>query len=147
MSAERSRPPLHLRPCRSRRLALFVAVAHLLAAAALIPLALGAGWRAALLLLVGLSLAYHVWASLLARAPWSLHAACWSEQGWSLAFGNGEQRAATLLPSTLITPWLVVLNFRVHRLRYHSLLLTDEVLDPTLLRRLRVRLRLQRASP
>jgi hypothetical protein len=102
--------------------------------------------RVLLLALVALSFAYRVWASVLRKAPWSLCEALWNlEHGWQLGFRDGHWREATLLPSTLVTTRLVILNFRVHWLRYHSLLLTEAVIEPDLLRRLRVHLRLQRA--
>lgn len=144
MSDHRRRPLLRLYPRRSLRLSLLLPVLHLVAAAVLFAVPLDAPLRLALLVLVVLSLAYAIWVLALGRAPWSVRGATWSEDGWSLEFGNGQSREATLLPSTLLTRGLVILNFRVSRMRYHSLVLTESVIGSELLRRLRARLRLER---
>ncbi|NBC48331.1 MAG: hypothetical protein GVY22_10130 [Gammaproteobacteria bacterium] len=146
MSDHHRRPLLQLQPRRSRLLLLLLTLSHLLAAAAALAVPLDPSLLTALLILVTASLAYRVWGSILGQAPWSLREARWSERGWRLQFRNGRCLDATLLPSTLVTTRLVLLNFRVHWLRYHSLLLTNEVVEPEQLRRLRARLRLERAS-
>jgi hypothetical protein len=93
--------------------------------------------------LIAASLAYEVWVRVLGRAPWSLLGATWAEDGWRLDFRNGRTESAALLPSSLVTRGLVILNFRVSALRYHSLLLTAGSVGPEALRRLRARLRLE----
>lgn len=146
MSDHHRRPPLRLRPRRSRGLALLLLITHLLAAGVLLLVPLTLMVRALLLLLVVSSLGYGYWAQVLGRSPWSLREATWSEQGWQLGFRNGRQHEAVLLPSTLVSVRLVILHFRVGWLRYPQLILTEEVIDAELLRRLRVRLRLQRSA-
>ncbi|NEX16559.1 MAG: hypothetical protein C1943_08020 [Halochromatium sp.] len=143
MNDHRRRPPLRLRPRRSDLLGLMLVVTHLLAALVLLLMPLALEPRALLLLLVMLSLGYGLWAQWLALAPWSVREAVWTEQGWQLRFRNGQQRQAVLLPSTLISVRLVILHFRVGWLRYPQLILTEAVIDRELMRRLRVRLRLQ----
>lgn len=144
MSDHHRRPSLRLRPRRSRLLALLLVAIHLLAASASWLLPLGLGWRLLLLVTIVLSLGYSIWARVLALAPWSLREAIWNDQGWRLRFADGRTRDASLLPSTLILPQLVILSFRVGWARTHHLILTEEVIAPELLRRLRVRLQLQR---
>lgn len=146
MSDHQRRPALVIRPARSRGLLLFLLVVHLLAVVALMAVPLGAWPRAGLTLIVGLSLGYHVWASVLQKAPWSVREAILSEQGWRLHFQSGDSRSGTLLPSTLMTVSLVILNFRVGWWRRHSMLLTPEVVTPDLLRRVRARLRLEQGA-
>jgi len=143
MNAHRRRPPLRLRPRRSGLLGLMLVATHLLAALVLLLMPLALEPRALLLLLVMLSLGYGLWAQWLALAPWSVREAVWTEQGWQLRFRNGQWRQAVLLPSTLISVHLVILHFRVGWLRYPRLILTEAVIDRVLMRRLRVRLRLQ----
>ncbi len=146
MIDHRRRPPLRLRPRRSRVLALMLVATHLLAAGVLLLMPLALLPRALLLLLVVLSLGYGLWAQCLGLAPWSLREATWSEQGWQLGFRNGQQCEAVLLPSTLISVPLVILHFRVGWLRYPQMILTQEVVAPERLRQLRVRLQLQRSA-
>jgi hypothetical protein len=146
VSDHHRRPPLRLRPRRSRWLALLVLSTHLLAGVVLLLIPLEFLPRLMLLLLVAISFGYGVWAQVLLLAPWSLREATWSEQGWQLRFHDGRQCEAVLLPSTLVSVPLVILLFRVGWLRYPQLILTKEVIDAELMRRLRVRLRLQRSA-
>jgi hypothetical protein len=119
---------------------------HLLALIAVFAVPLAVWMQVVICALVLLSLAYRLWVLGLRKAPWSLREAQWAEQGWRLGFQDGSRLEATLLPSSLVTSRLVILNFRVHRLRYHSLLLTEQVIVPDLLRRLRARLRLEHGA-
>jgi hypothetical protein len=143
MSDHRRRPVLRLYPRRSRILALLLLATHGAAASVAVAVPVAAMLRWLLLSLIGMSLAYQVWVHVLARAPWSLLGATWAEDGWRLDFRNGRTDPALLLPSTLVTRGLVILNFRVGRLRYHSLLLTAGSVGSESLRRLRARLRLE----
>lgn len=146
MSDHHQRPPILIRPARSYWLLLFLIVMHLLAAIAVLLTPLQFWPRLGLALLVVLSLGYRIWASVLGKAPWSVREVVLSAQGWRLALENGRSLSATLLPSTVITVWLVVLNFRVGWWRHYSLVLTTEVMTPDALRRLRARLRLEQGS-
>ncbi|WP_293372527.1 protein YgfX [Nevskia sp.] len=60
---------------------------------------------------------------------------------WSLETAAGEASDATLLPSTLVTRHLLVLNFKLADGRRRSRALVGDELDPELLRRLRARLK------
>jgi toxin CptA len=143
MSREVERPPLDLRPRPSSRLAFLLLVIHAAAAAVAVALPLDWPWRVLLLSAVLLSGAYLTAGHWLRRLPWSVREALWQPDGaWTLTLGSGRQVEARLLPSTYVSPVLVVLNFRRSGWRPCSLVLFPDALDPDLLRRLRVRLRL-----
>lgn len=146
MSDHHRQPSLRLRPRRSIALGLLLAAIHLLAAWVLWMLPLGLDWRLLLLPAIALSLGYSLWARVLGQAPWSLREAIWNDRGWRLRFRDGRVQDAVLLPSTLIMPQVLILSFRVGWAREHHLILTEEVVAPELLRRLRARLQLQRLS-
>jgi len=75
--------------------------------------------------------------------PWAGREAIWEPDGtWILTLVSGQQIEARLLPSTFVTPGLSVLNLRCGRWRSRAMVLLPDSLDPDLLRRLRVRLRL-----
>jgi toxin CptA len=137
------RPPLLLRPGLSRCLAAFIAMTHAAALAVALGIPVAWYWRLALALAILMSLAHAAWVHLFHRAPWAVREALWAADGtWTLTLASGREIDATLGPSTFASTWLVVLNFRCGRLRRCALVLLPDNLDPTLLRRLRVRLRL-----
>lgn len=75
----------------------------------------------------------------LARLTW--HA----QGGWTLHDAAGAQYEAELQGNSLVTDWLLVLNFRLKDGGRRSRALLGDELDDELLRRLRARLRLTRA--
>jgi len=95
------------------------------------------------LLLILLALVWLLWAQVLGRAPWSIREAVWDQQGWRLLLVDGRVRDARLAPSSYVGVSLVILNLRIGRLGRRSLVLTPDRIDADLLRRLRVRLRLE----
>jgi len=67
----------------------------------------------------------------------------WDGEGeWRLFLASGEELTAKLCPSSYVQPWLLVLNFSSGRFVNRSLILTSDAMDPDLLRRLRMHLRL-----
>lgn len=141
MASHREQPPLLIQPRFSRRLAVFVALTHLAAAAAILALP-GVPWRF-LLIPVGLSLGYQFQIRVLARAPWSIRSATWQADGtWTIVFVSGREIQARLAPSTFVSVPLVVLNLRRGLWYRWSLPLFADALDPEQLRRLRQRLRI-----
>jgi toxin CptA len=110
----------------------------------LIPvLPLGVVPRALLALVVILGFAAGIGGQVVHLLPWSPREAVWHPDGsWTLTLASGRALDARLLPSSYVSPSLVVLSFRCGRLRYCSLVLLPDNLQPDLLRRLRVRLRL-----
>jgi toxin CptA len=147
MTKHGERPPLHLRPGGSKGLAAFLLLTHGAATVAVLLLPLPWFGRAALAAAVAVGLVYAVWAHLLRALPWSVREALWDPDGtWTLTLGSGRRLEARLSPSTFVSPFLVVLNFRRGRWRRCALLLPADALDLDLLRRLRVRLRLSGES-
>jgi toxin CptA len=139
--------PLRLRPAPSRSLGIGLALVHALAAVAtaLVP---APGWvKAAVTLALAVSLAHAFRGHVLRRAPDAVVEASWDEQGvWRLRLGCGAEETARLLPDSLVTVPLVVLNFATGRWRRRSLVLPADALPPEARRRLRVRLRLAGAE-
>jgi toxin CptA len=143
MSRQVERPPLHLRPWPSSRLASLLLAIHTAAAAVAVALPLVWPWRALLLAAVLLSGVYMAAGPVLRRLPWSVREAVWQPDGaWTLTLGSGEEIEGRLLASSYVSTALVVLNFRCSGWRPCSLVLFPDGLEPDVLRRLRVRLRL-----
>lgn len=73
----------------------------------------------------------------------------WDETGiWVLCRHDGRQRDAELLPDSYLSPYLIILNLRfLDGSRCPSQLLLWDSLDKDTFRRLRVRLRLEGATP
>lgn len=87
-------------------------------------------------------------AHVLHSVPWAIREALWDGEGvWTLYFASGTHCTATLEPDSLVTIPLIVLNFRIDSWRWRSLILTTDNCDQEVLRRLRVRLRLEGAQP
>lgn len=83
----------------------------------------------------------HVWRT----AALAIVEAVWDEQGvWSLTLVAGKTIPAKLLGNSLVTPFLIILKFSIpSTLLKRSLVLTPSNCDAELLRRLRIRLRLE----
>lgn len=134
---------MDLRPRWSRRLAWFLFAIHGAATATVVAVPLDWYWRAGLLVAVLVSLGHGIGSHLFRRLPWAVSEARWEPDGaWNLVLASGRQVEARLSPSTFVATSLVVLNFRRGRWHACSLVLLPDSLDPDLLRRLRVRLRL-----
>jgi toxin CptA len=143
MTKHRERQPLHLRPGISRRLGQFLILTHGTAAVAALLLPIPWYARAGLIGVLAADLGYQAGRHLVRRLPWAVCEAVWESDGsWMLTLSSGEQREARLLSTSFVSVPLIVLNFRCGRWRRCSLVLPRDSLDPDLLRRLRVRLRL-----
>jgi len=143
VSRHREQPALGIRPRRSGLLAAFVLVTH--GAALGVVFATPLDWYCSVLpvALVFASLVYEMGVQVLFMAPWAVREAVWGSDGtWTLSLVSGKQVEARLLPSTFVTRRLILLNFRCGRWCFRTLVLPPDALDPDLLRRLRVRLRL-----
>ncbi len=140
--------PLSIQPSRSRVLAFCIVSSHAGALAGAL-LATLPSWLALVIsLALGLScldaFRTHVWRT----APRALVAAWWDEQGqWSLLDAQGRRQNARLLGGSFVSVRLVILGFR---LRYpwqrRYLVLIWDGLDAEVLRKVRVRLRLESAK-
>lgn len=96
---------------------------------------------------VAASLAYQLYVHVLHRAPWSIRSVLWQPDGrWRIYLRSGQEREATLSPSTFVSVPLIVLNLRIGRIQHRSLTLFADALDPDQHRRLRQRLRLTGAK-
>ena len=135
--------PLRLAPGVSPTLATFVIGTHAAAVVAVLATPLGWPMRAALGLLIGVSLGEALWARVWRRAPWSVRAAELGAAGWTLVLGEGRQVRATLTPASFVGRSLVVLSFRRGWRLRHTLVLTPDAVPAHALRRLRARLRLE----
>ncbi len=136
--------PLRLQPQSSRRLALYLLSIHALAALSLLAVPMPLWLKPGLLLLLAGSLDWSYRMQVKRSAQASIVDALWDGEGhWELTLRSGERIQAELLPDSFITLSLVVLNFSTSRWRRRSLVLTTDNTDPDLLRKLRVRLRLE----
>ncbi|MFC1685047.1 protein YgfX [Pseudomonadota bacterium] len=137
---------LRIYPGYSRQLSLFVWCTHLLALG-LVPLLPISPWlRAAMLVLVVLSLLHNRNTHVLRSNVSAIASVEWDgEDEWLLFSAKGTKRRARLRGSSYVQPWLMVLNFMVvgKGPKYASLILAPDALDAAIQRRLRVRLRLQ----
>lgn len=48
--------------------------------------------------------------------------------GWSVAVANHDFQAITILPSTVLTTWLIVLHFRAENSKFQSLVILNDAL-------------------
>jgi hypothetical protein len=144
MSKQIDRPPLHVRPRPSARLAGYLLVVHAAALAVVAGLPLDGLTRVTLAGVVLLGLTYSATAHLLYLLPWAVREAVWGpDGGWRLTLVSGRELEPKLLASTYVGVSLVVLNFRCARFWPCALVLAADSLGEDLLRRLRVRLRLE----
>lgn len=147
MSKHREQPPLRIRPRSSGLLAAFLLATHGAALAAVFAAPLDWFWRSLLIALLLAGLVYEMGVQVLFMATWAVRQAVWGSDGtWTLSLVSGKQVEARLLPSTFVTRRLILLNFRCGRWCFRTLVLPPDTLDPDLLRRLRVRLRLRGAE-
>ena len=134
-------PPLRLRPMPSRIVRGWLLLIHLLALAGIWSASLGEVARPLLSLVVLASLG-GLWRPEATRRGEAVVEAELDGGGqWSLGLADGQRLAATLEPTSLVHPRLLILHFRSGRLRRHHLLLPGDALDREVARLLRMRLR------
>lgn len=143
MSSSAYATPLVLEPRPSRWLLSLTLFAHGGAIAVLLALDAWSWW---LRLLPVLPVLVALWLSL-GRLGWRdgdlrIRRLVWQTGNeWRLETGAGEARTASLLPSSVVHPWLVVLHLRVEGYRLpRAVVLAPDSLDDMVFRRLRVRL-------
>lgn len=143
MSSQRSVTLLRINRRRSRLLTGFILTTHGGALVlSLISLPLWAG----LLLSAGVmtSLVHTLNRHVLLRGPNAFVELNWDGEGnWTLLDRDGKTHRARLLRSTYLHVSLVILNFEVNR-RNHSVILLPDAIDKDTLRRLRVRLNIEK---
>ncbi len=131
----------------SRRLALFVAATHLLTLSVITLLPPDGLLRAPLTLAVlfGFHRAWKQWVRLDGRsAVTGLELAPTGE--WTLFNPRGALTPARLLGNSFVSPSLTLLNFSLGRMRRRKVILLTDNADPDQVRRLRVRLLIERKS-
>lgn len=137
--------PLRIEPARSMRLAIALLAVHCLAVAAVVILPVPFWGRLGLGLVLLLSLGHGFRLHIVRNTSHAIHSVVWDELGiWRLTLASGETLDARLLPDSFVTLPLVVLNFNTNpRRRSRSLILSGDAVHPDLLRKLRVRLKLE----
>lgn len=134
---------LHPRP--SRTLSVYLLGLHGVAMLAVIHLPLAPSVLSMLIIALLLHGAWLGWSAVLRRAPWSIVALSWNAGGWMLTRADGQMRTACLLPSSVVTHFVVVLHFRDPARRRYVLPLWRDSVAAEDWRRLQVRLRLHGA--
>ncbi len=100
-------PPLLIRPRRSWRLTLFIALAHALAAVVILILPIGF-YRIPAILLIVLGAVHAVMTHVLRLVPWSVLCALWQSDGiWRLSLTSGADIEVQLSPATFVSLPLV----------------------------------------
>ena len=114
------------------------AVAHLGAMLVVLPLDFSWALKISLLTLVAISM----FVVLRGRGFANVNILTWKEGSeWVLELNDGTQVETYLLPSSYVSPWLVVLNFsKAENQRGRSVTLFRDALDQDTFRKLRVRL-------
>jgi len=140
MSSPKYASPLILKPETSRVFTGLFAVAHLGAMAIVLPLNFSWLIKITLLTLVAVSM----FVVLRGKGFANVNVLTWKEGSeWVLELNDGTQVETYLLPSSYVSPWLVVLNFsKAENQRGRSVTLFRDTLDQETFRRLRVRLRM-----
>lgn len=142
MSSPKFASPLVLSPRTSVVFIAVFAVAYLGAMIVVLPLTWYWMWKAILLAVLLLSMVI----TLKRGGVGDLRSLTWKDGAeWVIEFKNGKRYETCLLPSTFISPWLVVLNFgAVDGQPRRSITLFRDSLDGESFRRLRVRLNVEK---
>jgi hypothetical protein len=139
--------PLELTPGPSYRLTIYLLLGHCVAAMLLLSVPVPPWLKMGLAVMIVGSLHWSYRMQVTRSAGAAIVRAAWDAQGtWELTIRSGECLQARLLPDSFVSSPLVVLNFQLGPRRRRSLVLTPDNTDQQLLRRLRVRLRLQSAA-
>jgi len=135
-------PGIRLRPAVSRRLGIFLALLHMLAATTLLLAPVSTRIKLLLLLLL---LIHGLWSRryfLTLHANSIVQAQLDGDGNVLLLWGDGRECKARLRADTLLTPWVIVLRFNLVRHRFPvSLLLCPDAISQGENRRLRTLLR------
>ena len=134
---------LRIEPGNSLRLSLFLCSTHL-GALSVIPLVpMAPAPQLGISLLIAISLVHALRTHVLRANGYAIKSAEWDgENEWILFMADGKTAPARLKSSSYVQPWLVILNFSLGRFSTRTLILLPDAVDPELLRRLRLRLRL-----
>jgi len=138
MSSPKYASPLVLKPVASRYFTGLFLTGHLGAMMVVLPLSFAAGVKITILIILLVSLLV----VMRSRGLSSVKTLTWKESGdWVLVLADDTQYETRLMPSSYVSPWLVVLNFdRVAASKRRSATLFRDALDQESFRQLRVRL-------
>jgi len=144
MSSPKYASPLVLKPETSRVFVGVFLAAHLGAVLAVLPLDLPLEIKIGLLAILAISM----FVVLRSKGLANVKNLTWKEGNeWVLELGDGSQYETHLLPSSYVSPWLVVLNFeKTNESKKRSVTLFRDALDPESFRRLRVRLGIEKGE-
>jgi len=138
MSSPRYASPLVLKPKTSRIFISVFIIAYIGAMASVLTLNWYWVWKVLLLVAVLISMIL----TLTKAGVGAIETLTWKEgSDWVIEFKNGVQYETQLLPSSFVSPWLVVLDFkRTDEQPRRSATLFRDALDGESFRRLQVRL-------
>lgn len=144
MSSKKYASPLVLEPDPSRIYLALMLFMHLGAMAVVIPLNLYWMIKIVLWTVLLVSLVFVV----RKQGMGDMQSLTWKEgNDWLMHLKDGTKIEAQLLPSTYVSPWLVVLNFRkIEDRGNRSVTLFRDALEKELFRKLRVRLALEKVG-
>jgi len=127
--------PLVLETGRSRYLTVYLLLVHALALTVIAaPLNLSLTLRLAVAAAVLLSFIWQINRKPPRRLVWE------SDGDWQLFFADASERTGQLRPDSYVSPWLVILRFKLVKGGRCSVVIMPDMLDPQSFRRLRVRL-------
>jgi len=136
-------PPLRLTPEKSTALLSFILSAHISAAGVVLLLPLEFWLQLIVLFGIAVSLIQGISTHVIYSRGSAIRSAEWDSEGeWRLRTVSGNELTAQLKSSSNVQTWFVILNFSISPFQRHSLILLPDAVDPDLLRRLRVRLKL-----
>lgn len=147
MSFNRSDEYLRIKPRFSQFLAWFLFIIHVVTLALIpiltLPIWVSLGMGLGVITSLVITLRTHV----LFHGRRAVVGLIWTNDGhWILTYADGMVRSEELMPGSFIHPRLVVLNFRVSDTdfpsHFHSVVLCADSVEPSIFRRLRVRLRM-----
>ncbi|HEC30130.1 MAG TPA: hypothetical protein ENI65_11150 [Gammaproteobacteria bacterium] len=147
MSSKKYGRPLHLEPRSSQYFAMALFVLHGMALVVATNLTIP-GWMSIVLSVVVLANFYTTFnIHILGRGPNAILSMVWDNDGeWKVINGQGEELEVSLLPSSYVHQYLVVLNFLINKGGRRTAILLRDSLDPKTFRELLVRMRIEADS-
>jgi len=144
VSSKKYGRPLHLEPRSSQYFALALFVLHGMALVVAANLTIP-GWISIALSVAVLANFYTTFNNhILGRGPNAILSMVWGNDGeWKVIDGKGEELEVSLLPTSYVHQYLVVLNFLINKGGRRTAILLRDSLDPKTFRELLVRMRLE----
>ncbi len=134
---------IRITPGYSGSLAIYLLTIHMSALAVLLLLHLHLVFNTIFSIAICVSMIRYWRKDLLHQGRGGISYVRWSEdRGWLIRNGYGEEKLATLTPSTFLSQYLVLLGFSTVDSGIYRLVLPSGAVDHDLMRRLRVLLRM-----